>query len=204
MCGVLQVKNKDFVVAEHQELMQNSSQAFVRTLFPAEAQETNGVDKVSPLSPNGACRLLAACLLLSLCCVSSSARLRIIQRQGSKCSVAGKCHSPRSSFAWVKPAGNMCAASVAVNKLRFAVAEFLVAAALQGGKAASKVGQGYKFSSVGSRFKKQLQELMDALHQMEPHYIRCIKPNSHNRSALAAYAHMGPRCTACCGGSSAG
>lgn len=52
---------------------------------------------------------------------------------------------------------------------------------LQGGR--SKVGQGYKFSSVGSRFKKQLQELMDALHQMEPHYIRCIKPNSFNRWA---------------------
>ena len=51
---------------------------------------------------------------------------------------------------------------------------------LQGGR--GKVGQGYKFSSVGSRFKKQLQELMDALHQMEPHYIRCIKPNSLNKS----------------------
>ena len=53
----LQVKNKDFVVAEHQELMQNSSQAFVRTLFPAEAQEANGVDKVSLPSPPGAWRL---------------------------------------------------------------------------------------------------------------------------------------------------
>lgn len=50
---------------------------------------------------------------------------------------------------------------------------------LQGSR--GKVGQGYKFSSVGSRFKKQLQELMDALHQMEPHYIRCIKPNSQNK-----------------------
>lgn len=47
----------------------------------------------------------------------------------------------------------------------------------------SKVGQGYKFSSVGSRFKRQLGELMVALHRMEPHYIRCIKPNSFNRSA---------------------
>ena len=47
----------------------------------------------------------------------------------------------------------------------------------------SKVGQGYKFSSVGSRFKRQLQDLMDALHKMEPHYIRCIKPNSFNRRA---------------------
>ena len=101
----------------------------------------------------------------------------------------------------------MCApliVTIVVNKLCFAVTAFQVASALQGGKAASKVGQGYKFSSVGSRFKKQLQELMDALHQMEPHYIRCIKPNSHNRSALAACAHRVPRCTACCSGPSAG
>ena len=50
----------------------------------------------------------------------------------------------------------------------------------------SKVGQGYKFSSVGSRFKRQLGELMEALHRMEPHYIRCIKPNSFNRSCSSA------------------
>ncbi len=40
---------------------------------------------------------------------------------------------------------------------------------------------GYKFASVGSRFKRQLGELMEALQKMEPHYIRCIKPNSRNR-----------------------
>jgi myosin V len=34
---------------------------------------------------------------------------------------------------------------------------------------------------VGSRFKRQLAELMEALNKMEPHYIRCIKPNSFNR-----------------------
>lgn len=39
----------------------------------------------------------------------------------------------------------------------------------------------YKFASVGSRFKRQLGDLMEALHRMEPHYIRCIKPNSFNR-----------------------
>ncbi|XP_073223061.1 myosin-11 isoform X2 [Cicer arietinum] len=35
-----------------------------------------------------------------------------------------------------------------------------------------------KFSSIGSRFKLQLQHLMDALNLTEPHYIRCVKPNS--------------------------
>ena len=41
----------------------------------------------------------------------------------------------------------------------------------------------YKFQSVGSQFKKQLGELMAALHTMEPHYVRCIKPNARNRPA---------------------
>ena len=37
--------------------------------------------------------------------------------------------------------------------------------------------QSSKFSSVSSRFSKQLRELMLSLQEMEPHYIRCIKPN---------------------------
>ena len=43
--------------------------------------------------------------------------------------------------------------------------------------APSGVQTSFKFSSVSSRFSKQLGELMSSLHQMEPHYIRCIKPN---------------------------
>ncbi|KAB1219847.1 Myosin-15 [Morella rubra] len=39
----------------------------------------------------------------------------------------------------------------------------------------------YKFSSVASRFKQQLQALMETLNLTEPHYIRCVKPNSSNR-----------------------
>ncbi|KAL9149749.1 hypothetical protein ABFS82_12G126000 [Erythranthe guttata] len=35
-----------------------------------------------------------------------------------------------------------------------------------------------KFSSIGSRFKLQLQSLMETLSSTEPHYIRCVKPNS--------------------------
>ncbi|KAK4741814.1 hypothetical protein SAY87_025402 [Trapa incisa] len=34
-----------------------------------------------------------------------------------------------------------------------------------------------KFSSLGARFKLQLQQLMDTLNSTEPHYIRCVKPN---------------------------
>ncbi|RZC77767.1 hypothetical protein C5167_002019 [Papaver somniferum] len=34
-----------------------------------------------------------------------------------------------------------------------------------------------KFSSIGTRFKQQLQSLMETLSTTEPHYIRCVKPN---------------------------
>ncbi|KAF3457491.1 hypothetical protein FNV43_RR02149 [Rhamnella rubrinervis] len=35
-----------------------------------------------------------------------------------------------------------------------------------------------KFSSIGSRFKLQLQALLETLSATEPHYIRCVKPNN--------------------------
>ncbi|KAL5542469.1 hypothetical protein UlMin_010179 [Ulmus minor] len=35
-----------------------------------------------------------------------------------------------------------------------------------------------KFSSIGSRFKQQLQSLLETLSVTEPHYIRCVKPNN--------------------------
>ncbi|OIW03133.1 hypothetical protein TanjilG_11770 [Lupinus angustifolius] len=42
----------------------------------------------------------------------------------------------------------------------------------------------YKFSSVASRFKQQLQALMETLKSTEPHYVRCVKPNSLNRPQM--------------------
>jgi len=80
-------KNKDFVVLEHQELLGDSTEAFVRGLYPADQESSTS---------------------------SSSS---------------------------------------------------------------SGVQSSFKFSSVSSRFSKQLNELMSTLHDMEPHYIRCIKPN---------------------------
>ena len=65
-------------------------------------------------------------------------------------------------------------------------------AAKPGGR---NIGQGYKFASVASRFKRQLAELMDALHTMEPHYIRCIKPNSFNRLPRLASLRCSPPCS---------
>lgn len=39
----------------------------------------------------------------------------------------------------------------------------------------------YKFSSVATRFKQQLQSLVETLSTTEPHYIRCVKPNNDNK-----------------------
>ncbi|KAH6828513.1 myosin family protein with Dil [Perilla frutescens var. hirtella] len=41
-----------------------------------------------------------------------------------------------------------------------------------------------KFSSIGSRFKLQLQSLMETLSSTEPHYIRCVKPNHVLKPAI--------------------
>ncbi|XP_009800532.1 myosin-11-like isoform X1 [Nicotiana sylvestris] len=41
-----------------------------------------------------------------------------------------------------------------------------------------------KFSSIGSRFKLQLQSLMETLNATEPHYIRCVKPNNLLKPAI--------------------
>ncbi|KAL8139816.1 hypothetical protein V2J09_005837 [Rumex salicifolius] len=41
-----------------------------------------------------------------------------------------------------------------------------------------------KFSSIGSRFKMQLQSLMETLSATEPHYIRCVKPNNVLKPAI--------------------
>ncbi|KAL5712216.1 hypothetical protein ACHQM5_014407 [Ranunculus cassubicifolius] len=35
-----------------------------------------------------------------------------------------------------------------------------------------------KFSSIATRFKLQLQQLIETLNSTEPHYIRCVKPNN--------------------------
>ncbi|GLT69540.1 hypothetical protein SLA2020_416840 [Shorea laevis] len=41
-----------------------------------------------------------------------------------------------------------------------------------------------KFASIGSRFKLQLQSLMETLSATEPHYIRCVKPNNALKPAI--------------------
>jgi myosin-5 len=41
-----------------------------------------------------------------------------------------------------------------------------------------------KFSSIGARFKQQLQQLLETLSATEPHYIRCVKPNNLLKPAI--------------------
>ncbi|KAK2645287.1 hypothetical protein Ddye_020482 [Dipteronia dyeriana] len=47
-----------------------------------------------------------------------------------------------------------------------------------------------KFSSIGSRFKLQLQSLMETLNSTEPHYIRCVKPNNVLKPAIFENANI--------------
>lgn len=47
-----------------------------------------------------------------------------------------------------------------------------------------------KFSSIGSRFKLQLQSLMETLSATEPHYIRCVKPNNVLKPAIFENANI--------------
>ncbi|KAL6527683.1 hypothetical protein OROMI_029494 [Orobanche minor] len=47
-----------------------------------------------------------------------------------------------------------------------------------------------KFSSIGSRFKIQLQQLMETLNSTEPHYIRCVKPNNLFKPAIFENANV--------------
>jgi hypothetical protein len=55
-----------------------------------------------------------------------------------------------------------------------------------GGKSplAGKSLKAFQFVSVCSHFKKQLAELMALLNQLEPHYVRCIKPNPGSKPLL--------------------
>ncbi|KAK2993355.1 hypothetical protein RJ640_007622, partial [Escallonia rubra] len=58
-----------------------------------------------------------------------------------------------------------------------------------------------KFSSIGSRFKQQLQSLLETLSSTEPHYIRCVKPNNLLKPAIFENQNVLQQlrcgCTAC-------
>ncbi|KAF2071722.1 hypothetical protein CYY_006967 [Polysphondylium violaceum] len=49
------------------------------------------------------------------------------------------------------------------------------------GKAA---GSTFKFSSVSQQFKESLNQLMNTINSTNPHYIRCIKPNTEKKANL--------------------
>ncbi|CAN6547643.1 unnamed protein product [Malus baccata var. baccata] len=55
-----------------------------------------------------------------------------------------------------------------------------------------------KFSSIGSQFKQQLQSLLETLSAIEPHYIRCVKPNNQLKPAI--FENSAVLQQLCCGG----
>jgi myosin-5 len=46
---------------------------------------------------------------------------------------------------------------------------------------AGRARAAFKLSTIGDRFRKQLQILAKTLNKTNPHYIRCVKPNSESR-----------------------
>ncbi|KAF5195221.1 Myosin [Thalictrum thalictroides] len=48
----------------------------------------------------------------------------------------------------------------------------------------SESSKSSKFSSIGTRFKQQLQSLLETLSSSEPHYVRCVKPNNLLKPAI--------------------
>ena len=46
------------------------------------------------------------------------------------------------------------------------------------------VNSGFKLSTIGSTFCKQLNVLAGKLNEVDPHYIRCIKPNEASRPGI--------------------
>ncbi|GLU08795.1 hypothetical protein SLE2022_256840 [Rubroshorea leprosula] len=55
-----------------------------------------------------------------------------------------------------------------------------------------------KFSSIGSRFKQQLQSLLETLSATDPHYIRCVKPNNALKPVI--FENNNVLHQLCCGG----
>jgi myosin-5 len=48
----------------------------------------------------------------------------------------------------------------------------------------------FKFDSVCAQFKRQLSDLMAALAVMQPHYVRCIKPNPASQPGVLDHAYV--------------
>ncbi|KAG2392598.1 hypothetical protein C9374_011323 [Naegleria lovaniensis] len=54
----------------------------------------------------------------------------------------------------------------------------------------STSGAGVRFQTVGNKYKKQLSDLMQLLASTEPHFIRCIKPNSLQKPGILQAVHV--------------
>jgi hypothetical protein len=161
------------VVAEHQQLLQESTTAFVRELFaPDPVRGTGPVVCTSPV------------LEAWLCCVCA--------QEASSCVMMPKAHSwpcmqVSCRCTGCLPYGLHCTQYLYSPSLLYCPTAVCPQVPDDGDGTPAKAAApraAFKFNSVGSQFKKQLGELMSQLLTMEPHYVRCVKPNSLNQPGL--------------------
>lgn len=157
-------KNKDFVVAEHQQLLQDSTTPFVRELFAPDTVSSKGLQPALPAWHALSHSLPSALLLQHARPATVRPVPQHVVQQGYTRIVA------RSYLA-------LCDFAVSCSHLQPADDG-------DGTPAKAAPRAAFKFNSVGSQFKKQLGELMSQLLTMEPHYVRCVKPNGLNQPGL--------------------
>jgi len=63
-------------------------------------------------------------------------------------------------------------------------ADSLLAGLMSSGAAAASSGKKKKKMTLGAKFKKSLNSLMDTLNKCSPHFVRCMKPNSVKKGGV--------------------
>jgi hypothetical protein len=183
-------KNRDFVVAEHQALLAASENALARELF-AEGSGDGG--EGGRCSGDGASGGAAAANGGGAAGgMRPAAGLR-----GSNANLKG------FQFVSVRPggkgAGRPPAADAPSGRGRAARPRAVPPAPPRNAAAPKRADRrpparprrtAGPAPQVGSQFKRQLAELASRLAQLQPHYVRCVKPNPRNQAMAldAAYA----------------
>ncbi|KAF2607298.1 hypothetical protein F2Q68_00045039 [Brassica cretica] len=171
-------KNKDYVVAEHQDMLNASKCSFVSGLFPPLPKESSK----SKFSSIGARFKLQLQQLMETLNYTEPHYIRCVKPnnllQPTVFDNANVLHQLRSGVRYQSDQfldkNKDYVVAEHQDMLNASKCSFVSGLFPPLPKESSKS----KFSSIGARFKLQLQQLMETLNYTEPHYIRCVKPNN--------------------------